>query len=70
MSGSFLLYIGTACALIFVIEGMLYTLFPGGVRKMFELALSMPERQLRVFGAFMAALGFCLIWLLQSISGG
>ena len=67
---SFGLYITTAFALVFVIEGLIYALFPGGVRRMFTLALAMPEQQLRAFGAVMAAFGFCLIWLLRSFSGG
>ncbi|PJB69940.1 MAG: DUF2065 domain-containing protein [Alphaproteobacteria bacterium CG_4_9_14_3_um_filter_47_13] len=61
----FLLYIITAFALVFVIEGLFYALFPNGVRKMMEAALSLPEKQLRIFGVVMAVTGFCLVLLLQ-----
>ncbi|MCB9990554.1 MAG: DUF2065 domain-containing protein [Rhodospirillales bacterium] len=66
----FALYITTAFALIFVIEGLLYALFPDGIRRMFALALSLPPEKLRATGLVMAALGFCMVWLLQSFSGG
>ncbi len=65
----FVLYITTALALVFVIEGLLYALFPDSIRKMFALALTMPPEKLRLMGAGMAAFGFCLVWLLRGLSG-
>jgi len=65
----FVLYIATACALILVIEGLVYALFPDAVRRMFAAALAMPPERLRLFGAAMAASGFCLVAFLQSFTG-
>ena len=66
MSG-FTLYILTAFSLIFVIEGLIYAIFPEGVRRMMALALSIPPRQLRLFGAAMAAAGLCLAWIMHAL---
>jgi uncharacterized protein YjeT (DUF2065 family) len=60
----FALYILTALALICVIEGMAYALFPDFVRKMMAIAIMAPVPKLRLFGAVMAASGFCLILLM------
>lgn len=64
---SYTLYILTAFSLIFVIEGLVYALFPDTVRKMMAVALSIPPRQLRLFGAIMAAAGLCLIWAMHTL---
>ncbi len=66
---SFTLYIATSIALILVIEGLVYALFPDAVRRMFAIALALPAKQLRLFGLVMAVSGFCLVWILQSFSG-
>ncbi len=63
---SFSLYILTAFALVFVIEGLIYALFPDSVRKMMAMAIQMPSEKLRLFGLVMAATGFGLVWLLQA----
>jgi len=65
----YLLYILTSLALIFVIEGLVYVLFPDMVRKLMAMAVMMPVRQLRLFGAVVAVTGFCLIWILHSLTG-
>ena len=64
---SFSTYILTAFALVFVIEGLIYAIFPDAVRRMMALAIEMPSERLRTFGFFMAVMGFCLVWLLQKI---
>lgn len=64
---SFAGYILTAFALVFVIEGLVYALFPDAVKKMIAMALDMPESKLRVLGASMAGIGFCMVWVLQVI---
>ncbi len=66
----FTLYILTAICLVFVIEGLLYALFPGAVRAMIAMALTLEEKKLRLFGITMVLSGFSLIWILQSFSGG
>lgn len=65
---SFFLYIGTAFALIFVIEGLVYTLFPDFIRKMMAMAVMMPVSKLRLFGLAMAISGFSLVWCLHMFS--
>lgn len=63
--GSFTLYIMTALALVFVIEGLIYALFPDAVKRMMALATSMESAQLRTFGLLMAGLGFVMVWLID-----
>lgn len=62
MISDFWLYIATSIALIFVIEGLIYALFPDQVRKLMAMAVMMPVRHLRLFGAAAALTGFALVW--------
>ncbi len=64
---TFTIYILTAVALMFVIEGLVYALFPDFVRKMMAMAVMLPVNKLRLFGACMAASGVLLIWLLKNL---
>lgn len=64
----FALYIITAFALIFIIEGLLYALFPSFIRATVSTILAMPEAKLRRVGSIMTAIGFTIIWILQSLS--
>ena len=63
---SFSIYIISALALVLVIEGLLYALFPTGVRKMMAMAISMPEMSLRKTGGVMVIIGFLILMFLQS----
>jgi len=56
-----------AAALIFVIEGLIYALFPDLIRKMMAMAIMTDIQKLRFFGLGMAAFGVFLVWLLQEI---
>jgi len=56
----------TALALLLVIEGVLYALFPGGMRRMIAQALVIPETQLRAAGLAAAVVGVGLVWLLRA----
>lgn len=56
----------TALALVLVIEGALYALFPAGMRRMIEQALAIPEAQMRAAGLAAAALGVALVWLVRA----
>ncbi len=56
----------TALALVLVIEGVLYALFPAGMRRMIEQALAIPEPQMRAAGLAAAVLGVGLVWLLRA----
>lgn len=66
---AFAAYILTAFCLIFVIEGLMYALFPDMVRRMMAMAIMLPVQRLRVFGAVMAASGLCLIWIIRVLIG-
>ncbi|WP_431857997.1 DUF2065 family protein [Azospirillum sp.] len=56
----------TALALLLVIEGSLYALFPTGMRRMIEQALAVPETQMRAAGLAAAVLGVGLVWLIRA----
>lgn len=62
---SFGAYLTTAFALVFVIEGLLYALFPEQIRRILAMAIQMPASTLRKFGATMVALGFILVYLIE-----
>ena len=66
---SFTGYLLTAFALIFVIEGLLWSLFPDKMKAMMALALITPNTNLRRIGFIMVALGFIMIILFGQISG-
>ena len=57
--------IGTALALVLVIEGVLYALFPDGMRRMMEAVLVQPAATLRMAGVLAVALGVGMVWLLR-----
>jgi uncharacterized protein YjeT (DUF2065 family) len=55
----------TAFALVLVLEGIAYALFPDFMRRMLALALMTPVGQLRVAGLVAAICGVGLVWLLR-----
>lgn len=57
----------TAFALIFVIEGLLYAIFPKHIQKMMAMASDFPIEKFRAFGGAMVAFGVLLVWLFQKI---
>lgn len=54
-----------ALALILVIEGVLYSLFPKAMKRMLEHVATVSPRALRTGGLFFAVLGVILVWLLR-----
>ena len=58
-------YLLTAFALIFVIEGLLYAVFPSHIQSMMKMASEMPLEKFRSFGAGMLALGVLFVWIIQ-----
>ncbi len=52
-----------ALGLAVAIEGILYALFPDGMRRMMERALQLPPRTIRATGLVAAVLGVGLVWL-------
>ena len=58
--------LATALALVLVIEGMLYALFPDAMQRMMRVALEAPPTVLQNGGLAAAILGFLVIWLIRS----
>ncbi|MEF2073552.1 DUF2065 domain-containing protein [Consotaella aegiceratis] len=54
-----------ALALIFVIEGALYALFPEAVRRMGRSVQDISETKLRAGGLAAAVFGVLLVWLVR-----
>ena len=55
----------TALALLLVIEGSLYALFPGPMRRVIAEALTLPEGRLRMAGLCAAVVGVGIVWALR-----
>jgi uncharacterized protein len=55
----------TAFALVLVIEGCLYALFPDGMKRAAVRAMALPRRVLRMVGLAAACLGVALVWLVR-----
>jgi len=54
-----------ALGLFFVIEGLLYALFPGAIKRMAEYAAEMSPLALRIAGTCSLALGVLIVWLVR-----
>jgi uncharacterized protein YjeT (DUF2065 family) len=55
--------LAAALGLAIAIEGILYALFPDGMRRMMERALALPPRTIRVAGLAAGFGGVGLVWL-------
>jgi uncharacterized protein YjeT (DUF2065 family) len=55
----------TALALVLVIEGVLYALFPEGMKRVAARAMAVPPQALRAAGLLAACIGVVLVWLLR-----
>lgn len=55
----------TALALILVLEGTLYALFPAAMKRMMVTAMGQPDNALRSVGLGAAVIGVGLVWLLR-----
>ncbi len=55
----------TALALVLVIEGGLYALFPDGMRRMMIQMQEVPESRLRLIGVIGAVVGVIGVWLMR-----
>ena len=55
----------TALALVLVIEGAPYALFPAGMRRAAARALLVPPQALRLAGLTAACVGVALVWLIR-----
>jgi uncharacterized protein YjeT (DUF2065 family) len=57
--------LATALALVLVLEGLLWALSPGAMKRAAALALGLANEQLRMAGLLAAAVGVLLVWLLR-----
>lgn len=55
----------TALALMAVIEGVLYALFPEAMRRIMASVLAQPVDVMRLTGLMVAALGVGSLWMLR-----
>ena len=55
----------TAIALAFVIEGILYSLFPHGMRRVVMQVSVLPLSTLRLTGLLAATLGVVAVWIIR-----
>ena len=59
----------TALALVLVIEGVLYSLFPEGMKRMVAQLVMVPASALRLTGLIAAGLGVGVVWFIRHGSG-
>jgi len=55
----------TGLALVLVVEGILYALFPEGMKRIAARAMAVPPQALRGAGLVAAAIGVVIVWLLR-----
>ena len=55
----------TALALVLVIEGLLYAVFPETMKRMVVTILSVPPGTLRMAGIVAAMVGVGIVWLVR-----
>ena len=54
-----------ALGLAIAIEGVLYALFPDGMKRMISLVLTQPSGQMRAAGLAAALIGVSIVWLVR-----
>jgi len=54
-----------ALCLAMVLEGLIYALFPNGMRRLMQVFLEASEAAIRLTGLGAAAVGLGLIWLIR-----
>jgi uncharacterized protein YjeT (DUF2065 family) len=57
--------LSTGLALVLVIEGALYALFPDGMKRAAVRAATVPSQTLRLAGLAAACAGVILVWLVR-----
>lgn len=57
--------LGTGLALVLVIEGIIYALFPEGMKRVAARTLAVPPQALRIAGLAAACVGVILVWLMR-----
>lgn len=59
-----------AISMVFVIEGLLYALFPDALKRLMAMAMSLPAQQLRIFGLLMALTGVTFLYFIKILATG
>lgn len=59
--------LATAIALVFVIEGILYALFPEMMKSMMARVMEQPTSAVRSIGLVSAVLGVVFVWLIKHL---
>ena len=54
-----------AIGLVFALEGSLYALFPGALKKLATRAIELPADRLRIGGLASVVLGVVLVWVVR-----
>ena len=54
-----------ALGLVFVIEGVLYALFPSAMKNMMKLAIGQNDQSIRIIGLVAAFIGVAIIYLIK-----
>jgi len=55
----------SALALAVTLEGIIYALFPDGMKRVMTVAIEQPNTHLRLVGLTAAGLGVGVIWLIR-----
>ncbi|MFN3076828.1 MAG: DUF2065 domain-containing protein [Alphaproteobacteria bacterium] len=55
----------TAATLALILEGILYAIAPGPMKRAIERLLSVPNEPLRLYGLLVATTGVGLLWLMR-----
>jgi len=55
----------TGLAMVLVIEGAVFALFPGRMRNLLETLLTMPENLVRFAGLCSVAIGIIAVWMIR-----
>jgi uncharacterized protein len=57
--------LASAVALVLVLEGLLWAVSPGAMKRAAAMALALADEQLRLGGLVAVALGVLLVWLVR-----
>lgn len=60
--------LGTALALVFVIEGVLCSLFPDWLKRVVARTVETPTQALRVTGVVAVCFGVALVWAIRHLA--
>lgn len=65
MDNEFWVFLGTSAGLVLVLEGIIYALFPQGMKNMMVQIMTMPASNIRKGGLISAFVGCGIVWLIK-----